>query len=58
MLREREAICNFKSVIHHKTQQHSLDHFIALSFFLVMFNDLQHNLQHKDKKAMLYNGFF
>lgn len=40
MLRKREAICDFKSVIHHKTQQHSLDHFVPLSFFLVMFNDL------------------
>lgn len=40
MLRKREAIGDFKSVIHHKTQQHSLDHFIPLSFFLVMFNDL------------------
>lgn len=40
MLREGETICDFKSVIHHKTQQHSLDHFIPLSFFLVMFNDL------------------
>lgn len=46
MLRKREAVGDFKSVFHHQPQQHTLDDFIALALFLIMFDDLQHHLKY------------
>lgn len=51
VLRKGEAVGDLQAVIHHQPQQDPLHHLNALTFLLVMLDDLQHHLKQTKTQA-------
>lgn len=52
VLGKRKAVGNFKSIFYNKAQKHSLNHLSSLSFFLVMFDNLQDHLKENRERSL------